>query len=92
MLPFVFLAAEEGGLALLASELDAIEFCRARDVVGRGTGAGAGVGTGDGRLAGVFVSGKVPITGDDAAERAFLRVEGSQHRSLNQSDWMKPEG
>lgn len=78
MLPFVFLAAEEGGLGLPASELDAIEFCRARDVVGRGTGAGAGVGTGDGRLTGVFVSGKVPITGDDAAEgdmvadRAFL--------------------
>jgi hypothetical protein len=81
ILPFVFLAAEDGGLALLASELDCIEFCRARDVVGRGTGVGAGTGTGDGRLAGAFVSGKVPRTGDDAAEgdmvadRAFLQTQ-----------------
>lgn len=76
--PFVFLAAEEGGLALLASEFDCMEFCRARDVVGRGVGVGAGAGTGDGRVVGTFVSGKTPKTGEDAAEgdmvadRAFL--------------------
>lgn len=77
--PFVFFAADEGGLALLASEFDCIEFCRARDVVGRGAGVGAGAGAGDGRLVGTFVSGKTPRTGDDAADgdivadRAFLK-------------------
>lgn len=81
--PFAFLAADEDGLALLASEFDCMEFCRARDVVGRGAGVGAAAGAGDGRVGGALFSGRVPSTGEDAAEgdivadRAFLQKKST---------------
>lgn len=64
VLPFVLVAAEDGGLAFVFSEFDCIEFCLARDDDGRG---GTGPGTGDGLL-GTFDSGKVPRTGDEVAD------------------------